>query len=401
MKILVVAPFLSGLDSGNGGGVVTFRQIAALASQHAVSFLSFSGVMARDIEEKCTQALAQVCEGVETVPLIIDRIRVAKAAFGSLSLSKPHLAALCWQASMQNALREHLARLKPDVVWIQFPQMAQYVTLCGDTPCIMDVQDAYTLSGFRHAQRVRGIGGVRAWLDWVCWARYEARHYAGFSAVLTLSEQDANVLSAMNPTSETLSMGLPLTEGVPPASAPVPMRVGFAGAFGHRPNREGLQWFLDQVWPRVLARVPNASFVVAGRNPPPEFVARVGVGVSFSGFVPDIFTFYASNSVTVVPLVSGGGVKIKTVEAMLAGSAVVATRIGAEGTGARHRQEMLVEDEPAAFADAIVSVLHDAGLRGRLADAARSHAGSQFATEAWRARIADIFSRMVKSHGEH
>lgn len=401
MKILVIAPFLSGLDSGNGGGVVTFRQIAALASQHAVSFLSFSGVMAGDIEQKCIHALAQVCNGVETVPLTINRIRVAKAVFGSLTLSEPHLAALCWQSSMQNALREHLARLKPDVVWIQFPQMAQYVALCGDTPCIMDVQDAYTLSGFRQAQRIGGIGGIRAWLDWVCWARYEARHYSRFSAVLTLSEQDANVLRAMNPCSQTMSMGLPLAEGIPPPCAPIAMRVGFAGAFGHRPNQEGLRWFLDQVWPRVLAQLPSATFVVAGRNPPQEFVGRADRGISFAGFVPDIFEFYAANSVTVVPLVSGGGVKIKTVEAMLAGSAVVSTQIGAEGTGVRHGQEVLVEDDPSAFADAVVRILQDASLRKRLADAARSHATSGFSTEAWRARIADIFSRVVKSHVHH
>lgn len=398
MKVLVVSPFLSGLDSGNGGGVLTFRQIATLAKQHSVSVLSYSGILGTDIEDKCVQALSQICAEVTTVPLRLNKLKVAKAVLRSLCLSHPHLATLCWQPTMQAALQQQLDKLKPDLVWIQFPQMAQYVTVCGDTPCIMDVQDAYTLSGFRQAQRGRGLGRIRALLDWVCWARYEALHYPRFATVLTLSEQDANVLRAMNPHSNATSMGLPLADGVAPRGAPVPMQVGFAGAFGHRPNIEGLDWFLNEIWPQVRARVPTARFVVAGRNPPPELVARAGDGVEFSGFVPDIFDFYASNTATVVPLVSGGGVKIKTVEAMLAGSAIVATQIGIEGTGATPGQEALIEDGATAFADSVVRILLDATLRANLANSARRLGSSSFSTEAWASRINAIFSRVIKQH---
>jgi polysaccharide biosynthesis protein PslH len=396
MKVLVVAPFLSGLDSGNGGGVLTFRQISTLASRHAVSFLSFSGVLANDIEEKCRGSLTQICKTVETVPLILGQRRVAHAALRSFCLLRPQLASLCWLPSMQTALRDQLTRLHPDIVWIQFPQMAQYVALCGDIPCIMDVQDAYSLSGFRQAQRMRGVGGVRAWLDWVCWARYEAQHYARFATVLTLSEQDAIVLHALNPRNRTISSGLPLAESLPPPPhPPVPMQVGFACAFGHRPNIEGLQWFLDEVWPLILSQVPTARFVIAGRNPPPELRSRASAQVEFPGFVPSIFDFFAANTVSVVPLVSGGGVKIKMVEAMLAGSAIVATQIGVEGTGILPGKEALVENDPAAFAESVVRIILNPSLRAGLAAAARCHATREFSTEAWLSRVDEIFSRVV------
>ena len=178
------------------------------------------------------------------------------------------------------------------------------------------------------------------------------------------------------------------------------MRIGFAGAFGHRPNLEGLHWFLDEIWPRIRSRLPAAIFVIAGRNPPPALLARQDEAVAFAGFVPDIFEFYAANTVTVVPLVSGGGVKIKTVEAMLAGSAVVATQIGAEGTGLTAGREALVEDDPTAFADAVVRILLDADLRGRLADAARTHAAKGFSAQAWRTCVDTVFANVVKQHAD-
>lgn len=398
MKILLISPFLSGLDSGNGGGVLTFRQIELLVKYHDVSFLSFSGVMSNDIEERCSQALSKICTQVKTVPITITRPQIIKAVFRSFLLLNPHLVSLCWLPTMQKTVREQLACFKPDLVWIQFPQMAQYVEICGETPCVMDVQDAYTLSGFRQAQRVHGIGKIRALLDWVCWARYEAKHYPRFAAVLTLSEQDATVLHAMSPGSRTLPIGLPLAEDVPASCEPMPMQVGFAGAFGHRPNIEGLTWFLDDIWPLVRARLPTAHFVVAGRNPPAKLIARADRGVTFAGFVPSIFDFYASNTVTVVPMVSGGGVKIKTVEAMLAGSAVVTTQIGAEGTGTTQGQEVLIEDDATRFADAVVRILLDSSLRENIANAARRHSTESFSSDAWLSRVDSILSKVMRPH---
>jgi hypothetical protein len=69
MRILILSPFLCGPQSGNGGGVLTYRQIAALAKANEVSFLSFSGVLSTDVEEQCTQSLKEVCSSVHTTPI--------------------------------------------------------------------------------------------------------------------------------------------------------------------------------------------------------------------------------------------------------------------------------------------------------------------------------------------
>lgn len=398
MKILVLSPFLCGPQSGNGGGVLTYRQITALSHTNEVSFVSFSGVLPDDIEAQCTQSLQGVCSNVSTTPIRISRWQVGKAALRSLMLMHPHLASICWLPGMRALLQQRIQEFKPDAVWIQFPQMAQYVVACGSVPCIMDVQDAYTLSGFRQAQRIQGLGQVRSFLDWVCWTRYEAGYYPQFAAVLTLSEQDANVLHAMAPLSKPISMGLPLANTIAPPLTPEPMRVGFAGAFGHRPNMEALQWFLDNVWPQVLQHVPEAMFVVAGRNAPEALLSQAGSTVRQAGFVSDISAFYAANTVTVAPMVSGGGVKIKSVEAMLAGTALVSTTIGLEGISAQDGQDALVADTPQAFADAIVTLLTNPALRESVAASAKARATDQFSTTAWTTRVNGILAKSVHSH---
>lgn len=395
MKILVLSPFLCGPQSGNGGGVLSYRQIAALAKTNEVSFLSFSGVLPTEVEAQCIESLSATCSSVYTTPLQITRWQVAKAALKSLLLKHPHLASICWLPGMRAKLQHHIQTFKPDAVWIQFPQMAQYVAVCGSVPCVMDVQDAYTLSGFRQAQRIKGIGQFRSFLDWVCWSRYEAGLYPKFSAVIALSEQDANVLHAMNPLARPVSIGLPLADATEQLHAAVPMRVGFAGAFGHRPNVEALEWFLAMVWPKVRDQVPDATFVVAGRNAPDSLLALGDPSVRMAGFVPDIAEFYATNTVTVAPMVSGGGVKIKSVEAMLAGTALVSTSIGLEGIAAQDGQDVLIAETPTEFANAIVRLLRNPALRDRIATSAKSRATEQFSTSAWATRVAAVLAGVV------
>ncbi len=403
-RILLLAPFFYGAASAHGGGALCYAQLGQLAQFATLAFLGFrSAEPGSDAADAA--CLARHCEIVSSVPLRMGKAAVFGARLRSLMLRGPELATLCRTPAMVQALHDTLERFRPDLVWIQFPQMAHYAELCGAVPCVMDVQDAYSLSGFRQAQRLRGLRGLRAWLDWVCWARYEARHYSRFAAALTLSEQDAQVLRALNPATHTVAIGLPLAHTEPAAAVasfaattPVEGRVGFVGSFGHRPNLEALGWFLQQVWPQVRAQLPAARFVVAGRNPPPSLAsasAGGAGGVEFSGFVPDISAFYASNSVTVVPMVSGGGVKIKTVEAMLSGAALVSTRIGVEGTGALADRHALVTDDAATFARHIVQLLSSPGLRARLGSAAREHATAAFSAVSWRARVAAVIEEAI------
>lgn len=153
----------------------------------------------------------------------------------------------------------------------------------------------------------------------------------------------------------------------------------FLGALDWRPNLEGMRWFLDRVWPAIRAAVPRARLVVAGSNPPAGLEKRLsGAGVTFAGRVPDAQAFFASGAAMVVPLLSGGGMRVKILEAMSLGVPVVSTRLGATGIEARDEAEIRLADEPAAMATACIGVLSDPKGAAELGRAGRRSVLARF-----------------------
>ncbi len=145
------------------------------------------------------------------------------------------------------------------------------------------------------------------------------------------------------------------------------------------PNVIGLRWFFDEVWPLVLGQRPCVTLDVAGSvdrafsgSPP---------GVRFLGLVDDLAAQYARAAVVISPLTFGSGLKIKLVEAMAAGKAIVATRTTLQGVEAEAAESVLVADEAGAFATCVISLLEDAKRRESLAKLALNSARRHFSSE--------------------
>ncbi|MHB8798305.1 MAG: glycosyltransferase family 4 protein [Thermoanaerobaculia bacterium] len=134
----------------------------------------------------------------------------------------------------------------------------------------------------------------------------------------------------------------------------------FLGALDWRPNLEGVRWFLERVWPSIRKTVPEAKLVIGGSNPPAGLERTFsGEGVRCVGRVPDAQAFFASGAGMVVPLLSGGGMRVKILEAMALGVPVVSTRLGATGIEARDGVGIRLADEPGSMAAACIELLSD------------------------------------------
>ncbi|MDQ4025272.1 MAG: glycosyltransferase family 4 protein [Actinomycetota bacterium] len=156
-----------------------------------------------------------------------------------------------------------------------------------------------------------------------------------------------------------------------------PHAVVFAANFGYQPNVDAALYLCHEIWPRVERRRPDARLLLVGNAPPPEVVAlgrRRGVVVT--GRVPSVDPFLESAALVACPLRIGGGIKVKMLEAMGRGKAIVTTTVGAQGLDAFAGSAFLVEDHPAAFAHAVVALLDDRRLRARLEEGARRAARS-------------------------
>jgi glycosyltransferase involved in cell wall biosynthesis len=141
-------------------------------------------------------------------------------------------------------------------------------------------------------------------------------------------------------------------------------------------------WFVNEVWPTVHAERPHTRFYIVGRNPLPEVVAlgeRPGVVVT--GAVEDTRTWVAGATVYVVPMRMGGGVRLKVLQAMSMGCAIVSTSMGAEGIDVRPGKDMLMSFSPQGFAQAVLLLLSDRTRRRALGASARELVTTQYAWE--------------------
>jgi glycosyltransferase involved in cell wall biosynthesis len=155
----------------------------------------------------------------------------------------------------------------------------------------------------------------------------------------------------------------------------------FTGSMDWLANVDGVQYFMDEVWPRIVRARARAKMVVVGRSPPKGLVQAArerGLSWTFTGFVDDVRPYVRDAQVYVIPLRVGGGTRIKAYEAMAMGRAVVSTTIGVEGLPVTPGREYLCADNAEAFAAAVLRLLDDDAARRALAAGARSLVERQF-----------------------
>jgi glycosyltransferase involved in cell wall biosynthesis len=225
--------------------------------------------------------------------------------------------------------------------------------------------------------------------------RHVVRLLPRYAAAVAVSTLEAAEVRALGLTKvELIPTGVD-TEALRPAPEPPasPPRLLFTGTMSYPPNHQGIRWFAERVWPAVRAALPDAQLDVVGKEPPEEVRALDGRdGIAVHGFVPSMAPYFARAHAVVVPILTGAGIRVKIVEAMSAGRAVVSTPLGWEGLAqlepGRH---LLVADEPAAFAEAAVRLLRDPVLRARMAADARALAEREYD---WRS-LGDALERVL------
>ncbi len=246
----------------------------------------------------------------------------------------------------------------------------------------------------------------RPWLR--AYARCEAAKLRRWEAAvarrarlsLACSEEDARVLRQLAIPASLVAVvpnGVDESYWQPPRRAPEPDCIAFTGALDWFPNRDAVQFFAARILPRLRALVPAAKFLVVGRRPPREFVRRIcqTPGVEFSGSVDDVRPWLARAAVFAAPLRIGSGTRLKLLQAGCLGMAMVSTRLGAEGLAFEPEREILLADDPDAFAQAIARLLADAGLRQRLGSAARRHAIERYGYAACRTQLENALRALL------
>jgi glycosyltransferase involved in cell wall biosynthesis len=233
--------------------------------------------------------------------------------------------------------------------------------------------------------------------------RAEIRAWARSDVLAAVADEDRQVIESTMPTKPVRLVpdGVDHLAGrgaaCDPAVVPDTPHVVFVGNFGYEPNVDAARFLCREVMPRVVMRVPDARLLLVGASPPPAVVELEDChpSVRITGPVPDVTPFLVRADAVVCPLRIGGGVKVKMLEALSLGKAIVATSVAAQGIpDADHA--CAIADDPATFADAVVMMLTDADLRRTYEQRATRVAT---ALPTWDAAAADLmtcYARLVR-----
>jgi len=181
-----------------------------------------------------------------------------------------------------------------------------------------------------------------------------------------------------------------------PSKAPNYFSVSFIGSLDWQPNQEGLFWFVRKVWPLVLASIPQAVFHIAGRHTPESIRALASPSIIVHGEVESVSAFLHAHALTVVPLLSGSGMRVKIIESMALGPVVVSTTIGAEGIRIEDNEIILV-DQPDEMALNITNVLSNIQAYDELSVKARELVASEYDATQLGAKMRFWLSEIVSS----
>lgn len=376
-RLLFLAQTLPYPPTG-GVKIRSYHTLRILSSVYDVTALCFyrwkGGRLEPDIEGALGN-LAHLAE-IRAFPIPSDHSR------GRLLLD--HLQSILRQSVYTNftydsrefrdALEAALLRDEFDLVHSDSLDLARYFDIIPDScPVVCVHHDAQSLLLERRAEREPNRV-VASYLHFQSrlMREEEERRCASVSLNVTVSDADADVLRSLAPAGKfaVVPNGVD-TEFFRPRDVP---RSGmcFVGGTTWFPNRDALGYYANDLLPEIRRRLPEAETTWVGRASDDERRAYGRLdGLTMTGFVADIRPYLATSACFVVPLRVGGGTRIKILDAWAMGKAVVSTSVGCEGLAAVHGENILVADEPAAFADAVTTVVRDTHFRERLERNAR------------------------------
>ena len=236
-------------------------------------------------------------------------------------------------------------------------------------------------------------------LDWRRWSRFQVEAWRRFDRVQVFSRRDADSIAALAPDVAPRVRVDPFGLVLPPRADPARQASGtmlFVGAFAHPPNRDAALWLAREILPRVLERAPAARLRIVGSAPPPEVRELAGPRVEVVADAPSVLPHTEEAAVVMAPVRTGGGMRMKVLQAMAAGKAVVTTPRGTEGyTGFGEEPPLAVAESEGEIAAKTAALLSDEGARLRLGERAREFAERHHSPEAWAERQTAVYEEAV------
>jgi glycosyltransferase involved in cell wall biosynthesis len=364
MKILVLAPDVPA-TSGMPGSPRLFNLCRELSRCHELFLLSYRSSQERYQAFLNDPTTAHVFTRVEVLP---DPPTVR---WWGQQWHRVHLAAhfetryrhAGYHRSIHERIRELCIHECIDLIHVDLLAMIQYVDPQMNIPAIVDLHDSMTLLCRRMLNAERGWRKrLSAYLGLISAKRLEGTLGRTFDLIITNSTIDEQVIRELStkPKTLTITNGVDTEYFAPDTTLPEADKIVFTGVMGYAPNEDAALHFVEDIFPLVKARRPQVQFWIVGSEPSERIKALTRIsGVHVTGKVDDVRPYVRSATVFVCPLRVGSGVKNKILAAMAMQKATVATSMSIDGLDLADNREVLLADEPQAFAEKVVRLLTD------------------------------------------
>ena len=345
MRILMVTKFLP-LPDNNGG------KQRSLAIARRLAQLGDLVLCGYDDGGADRAGLRELGIDVRAVPRRLTPVGAAWGAVAARSVS----AGRFWSSAMVKAVRGAADESAIDLLQVEYQQMVPLVQNIPAKKSILDLHNIESALVDSYAGARSGLPALLFRSEAVALRRMERRTIGGFDHVLVVSDKERARLPAGARSVLVCPNGREPSAILPDAPDPT---VAFVATMGWAPNVDAAVWLGREIWPEVLARVPEARLLLIGRDPAPAVRALADERIEVTGTVADVNPFLTRARVVVAPLRAGGGTRLKIMEALDVGRPVVATSVGCEGMDDLVGRGVVVADTASALAEAIADLLLD------------------------------------------
>ena len=412
MKVLWFSHLVPYPEAGLGVLQRSYHLVRELSRAHEVYLLAF--VQRKIIKDllgdvdgglkRAHEHLGQYCAQVQFLPIPSDSSRLRRSWLAAHSLMGAHPYTIRWLQSdvARKVAMEWDASIDFDVVHFDTLSLAPYRSIFARAAKSLDHHNIESDMMLRRARiEEHPLKRLYFWQEGLRLRRYERRVCPHFDLNITCSSLDTQRLERVAPGVAVAEVpnGVDTEYFRPNGDSEQPCSLVFAGNMSWYPNAAAMLFFADRVWPALKAKLPGVTMDVIGGNPPARLSALAARDEDFRvhGFVPDVRPYIGRAAVYVCPIMDGGGTKLKILDALATGKAIVAHPIACEGIDVQDGRDVIFAREPDEFASSIATLLESPEFRRRLSSNARALAESSYSYSVIGGRLVSAIERCYAS----
>ena len=398
MKILQLAPRLPyPPDEGGKIGIFNITKYLALRGHHITLVFPVY---------HHTQLPTELTKYCTPLPIVLDTRTKIRGLLRNILMDVPYTIAKYHSPKIINTLDELLKKEEFDLAHVDHLHMAYYGLYLKQKfglPTVLREHNVETIIMERfYKNQTNFLFKLYAYLQYCKLRRYESHICGQFDRCLMITKEDERRLHTMNSLAKTVVVSAGVdTEYFHPMEEikEEPYSLVSVASLDWLPNVEGILWFYNKIWPVVKKKVPKAKLYLIGKNPPSKIRALEREGVIVTGFIEDVREYIAKAAVFLVPLRIGGGMRIKILNALAMGKAVISTSIGAEGIDVTDGRDIYLADTAEEFAQKIIELLNDEDKRRRIGKEGLKLVKEKYQWEHVAEQIEEEYKKILKEKG--